>query len=89
MTVVKQVRLASGQILYVGSYSLEVPEGQKVMIVLQKVRANGTLKPKTVAQFATDDTGVKRTKQFRETASLPGAQAAINLRRYMKWQKEQ
>lgn len=79
VTVVRQVRLASGKIRYFGVYSLEVPEGQKVMMVFQKVMADGTLKPKTVAAFATDDTGLKSTKQFGVTPPLPGGLPAINL----------
>lgn len=79
VTVVKQVRLASGEILYIGRYSLEVPEGQKIMMVFQKVRANGTLRPKTVAQFATDDTGLSETTQFTVTAPLIGGSLAIDL----------
>ena len=81
VTVVKQVHLASGKILYIGRYSLEVPEGQKVMMVFQKVRANGTFKPKTVAQFATDGTGLSETTQFTVTAPLIAGSLAIDLGR--------
>jgi hypothetical protein len=81
VTVVKRVQLASGKILYVGKYSLDVPEGRKVMMVFQKVRANGTLKPKTVAEFATDDTGLLDTTQFTVTAPLIGGSLAIDLGR--------
>jgi hypothetical protein len=79
VTIVKQVRLASGKIFYIGRYSLEVPEGQKVMMVFQKVRANGTLKPKTVARFAADNAGLSETTQFTVTAQMIGGSLAIDL----------
>lgn len=65
VTVIKRV---NGK--YIGNYSLEVPEGRRVMIVFQKVKANGTLKAKTVARFATDASGLSKTSQFTVTAGL-------------------
>jgi hypothetical protein len=79
VTVLSSKRLPSGRLLFTGSYSLQVPEGEKVMMVFQKVRANGTLKPKTVAQFATDASGLTRTKQLTVTAALAGGSDAIDL----------
>ncbi len=64
---------------YIGSYSLEVPEGQEVAVVFNKLKANGSLKPKTEAQFATDATGARKTCRLNVTAPLAGGAAAINL----------
>src|SRR4030066_1946015 len=79
VTVLRSKQEPPGRLLYIGSYSLQVPEGQKVMMVYQKERANGKLKPMTVAQFATDSSGLTRTKQLTVTAALAGGSTAIDL----------
>ena len=83
VNVVRKIRTDSG-ILRIGRYTLQVPEGQKVMIVFQKkITKNGRLIPKTVARFATDASGLTRTTQLNVTAALPGGSEAIGLGKIM------
>jgi hypothetical protein len=79
VTFIRKRETDSGTV-FIGKYSLEVPDGQKVMIVFQKLRKRtGTLKPKTVARFAKDVSGLTRTTQLNVTQSPLGGSEAIDL----------
>jgi hypothetical protein len=65
--------------LYMGRYSLEVPEGQKVRIVFSQGRSDGTLQPITVVKFARDTSGFNEALQFRVTRQVPGRGRHMNL----------
>lgn len=73
--VVSQVTIHAGLIRYTGRYRLVVPDGQRVMLIFQKVTANGRLIPKTVARFKRTASGLGKTSQF----TVPASQAAANI----------
>jgi hypothetical protein len=70
---------STGKTLYTGTYDVAVPEGKKVLMVFQKLNADGSLTPKTVARFATSPSGLKQTFQFNVTQSPSHDSSPISL----------
>jgi hypothetical protein len=73
VTMERRVRVQTPEgedFAFIGSFSLDVPEGQKVMVAFLKLRSDTRLVPKTVLAFATDATGLTKVMQLGVTAAV-------------------
>lgn len=68
VNVTRVDELATGQKVYTGSYAMDVATSSKVMMLFQKVRADGSLKPKNVLRYRANAGEKSKTRQFIVTA---------------------